>query len=355
MQVRSERIARQHRMNIGTIVDLPTLKVRYAGGMGGASARSRRISSPSSLPATPSCSPASLLRFLRLRETMVEVADGGEGEPKVPTWAGGRMPMTTNLADRVRRLLQDASTWHLFPEPVREWLALQKARSRLPGRDDLLVESFPRGDRWYLVAYCFEGRQAHQTLGLLVTRRMERFGNAAAGVRGDRLRAGLLVGEAADRCRAAVRGRHAGRRPGSLDGGKLDAAAHLPQRRGDRRADRAADSGGDQEPPAGHGEQRPAVQCAAPPSAGPCAAARHARRCGGGADGSRPRCRDAGAHPGTGAPHGAVAGQPAGGAGAAGDRPRERAPCRRRRPAAGGGGAGRRGDGRRPNRRRPSR
>ena len=50
--------------------------------------------------------------------------------------------------------------------------------SRLPGRNDLLVKTFPRGDRWYLVAYCFEGRNAHQTLGMLLTKRMERSGIA---------------------------------------------------------------------------------------------------------------------------------------------------------------------------------
>jgi ATP-dependent Lhr-like helicase len=64
---------------------------------------------------------------------------------------------------------------------VQDWLKLQKARSRMPGRNDLLVETFPRGDRWYLVAYCFEGRNAHQTLGLLLTRRMERAGYAPLG------------------------------------------------------------------------------------------------------------------------------------------------------------------------------
>jgi ATP-dependent Lhr-like helicase len=51
----------------------------------------------------------------------------------------------------------------------------------MPGRADLLVETFPRGDRWYLVAYCFEGRNAHQTLGMLLTRRMERAGLAPLG------------------------------------------------------------------------------------------------------------------------------------------------------------------------------
>ena len=72
-------------------------------------------------------------------------------------------------------------SWHLFPDQVRDWLQLQRGVSRLPGRADLLVETFPRGDRWYLVAYCFEGRNAHQTLGMLITKRMERAGFAPLG------------------------------------------------------------------------------------------------------------------------------------------------------------------------------
>ncbi|HEY8288369.1 MAG TPA: DNA ligase-associated DEXH box helicase, partial [Acetobacteraceae bacterium] len=99
----------------------------------------------------------------------------------VPAYEGGRLPLTTNLADRVRALLQTPARWNLFPEQVREWLRLQRAVSRLPGRSDLLVETFPRGDRWYLVAYCFEGRNAHQTLGMLITKRMERAGFAPLG------------------------------------------------------------------------------------------------------------------------------------------------------------------------------
>jgi ATP-dependent Lhr-like helicase len=64
---------------------------------------------------------------------------------------------------------------------VREWLRLQEWRSVLPARDGLLVESFPRNGREYLVAYPFEGRNAHQTLGMLLTRRMERAGYAPLG------------------------------------------------------------------------------------------------------------------------------------------------------------------------------
>jgi ATP-dependent Lhr-like helicase len=181
VHVRSERIARLHRMNIGTIVEAPVLKVRYAGRGGGSLGEVEEYFVNMLTPGDTFMFAGRLLKFLRLREAVVEVADGGTGDPKVPAYAGGRMPMTTNLADRVRGMLQNPDTWHAFPEQVREWLGLQKLRSRLPGRHDLLVETFPRGDRWYLVAYCFEGRQAHQTLGMLLTRRMERFGFAPLG------------------------------------------------------------------------------------------------------------------------------------------------------------------------------
>jgi ATP-dependent Lhr-like helicase len=173
------RVARQHRMNIGTIVEAPTLKVRLVGKRGGLGTGLGEVEEYFVNMLTPGDTfmfAGRLLKFLRLRETIVEVTEGGTGEPKVPAYAGGRMPMTTNLADRVRAMLHDPRCWHLFPEDVQEWLRLQRAFSRLPGPNNLLVETFPRGGRWYMVAYCFEGRNAHQSLGMLLTRRMERFG-----------------------------------------------------------------------------------------------------------------------------------------------------------------------------------
>jgi ATP-dependent Lhr-like helicase len=183
VHVRSERVARQARMNIGTIVEAPMIKVRLAGkrGFGPVLGEVEEYFVNLLTPGDTFMFAGRLLRFLRLREMAIEVAEGGSGDPMVPAYEGARMPLTTNLADRVRALLQRPADWHLFPEPVQEWLRLQKRSSRLPGRSDLLVETFPRGDRWYLVAYCFEGRNAHQTLGMLVTRRMERFGMAPLG------------------------------------------------------------------------------------------------------------------------------------------------------------------------------
>ena len=137
---------------------------------------------------------------------------------------------------RARHAARPGAAGGAFPEQVRDWLALQQERSTLPGPDDLLVEVFPRNGRWYTVAYCFEGRNAHQTLGMLLTRRMERAGAGPARLRRHRLRDRRLVRQRARRHGRAVPAGHAGRRPGGLDGGELAAAAHLPQRGGHRRA-----------------------------------------------------------------------------------------------------------------------
>jgi ATP-dependent helicase Lhr and Lhr-like helicase len=92
----------------------------------------------------------------------------------VPSYMGGKFPLSTYLADRVRNILADPTAWRALPDSVREWLGLQQWRSRVPGARELLVETFPRADRHYLVCYPFEGRLAHQTLGMLLTRRLER-------------------------------------------------------------------------------------------------------------------------------------------------------------------------------------
>ena len=63
-----------------------------------------------------------------------------------------------------------------LPEQVRDWLELQQEVSRLPEQGELLIETFPEGSRYYMVLYPFEGRLAHQTLGMLLTRRLERYG-----------------------------------------------------------------------------------------------------------------------------------------------------------------------------------
>jgi len=171
-------LVRRWRMNVGTIVEAPVLKVRLGGRILG---EVEEYFVSGLVPGDTFVFAGQMLRFEGVRETVV-VATRATGEtPKVPAYAGGRLPLTTHLADRVRRILADRSQWRFLPDDVREWLRIQDWRSLLPEREGLLIETFPRGGRWYLVAYCFEGRNAHQTLGMLLTRRMERMGFGPLG------------------------------------------------------------------------------------------------------------------------------------------------------------------------------
>ncbi len=116
-----------------------------------------------------------ILRFEGISEEDVLVTRAPPGkDPKIPSFAGGKFPLSTHLAARVRSILASPGSWNTLPDQVANWLRLQRDISRLPPAGDLLVETFPRGNRHYLVCYPFEGRLAHQTLGMLLTRRLER-------------------------------------------------------------------------------------------------------------------------------------------------------------------------------------
>jgi ATP-dependent Lhr-like helicase len=115
-----------------------------------------------------------VVQFEGIHEQDALVSRTDSTEPKIPSYAGGKFPLSTYLAAEVRRLLAEPESWSALPDQVADWLRLQQDKSALPGRDGLLVETFPRGGRHYMICYPFEGRLAHQTLGMLLTRRMER-------------------------------------------------------------------------------------------------------------------------------------------------------------------------------------
>lgn len=179
LHVRGKQVERQLRMNLGTIVEQPLLKVRLRGG--GVLGEVEEYFVATLEPGDCFLFGGQVLRYERLDPMAVVVSRGGEGEPRVPVYGGSRMPLTTYLAARVRAILHDPRRWRHLPDPVKEWLRLQRLKSELPPRDGLLVETFPRGGKWFLVAYTFEGKLAHQTLGMLVTKRMERLGMGPLG------------------------------------------------------------------------------------------------------------------------------------------------------------------------------
>jgi ATP-dependent Lhr-like helicase len=167
------RFIQQHRMNAGIIVDAPLLDVRFRGG--------RKLGTVEDGFGS-TLSPGDTFFFAGL-VLEVEKIDGTDlivrasaKSARIPTYMGARMAMTTNLADRVRMFLHDREQWPRFPDDVRDWLEVQAYRSALPAPDQLLVETFPHEGRHYMVAYSFEGWNAHQSLGMLITKRMESAG-----------------------------------------------------------------------------------------------------------------------------------------------------------------------------------
>ena len=109
------------------------------------------------------------------------MSNAAGNDARVPVYAGGKFPLSTYLAEQVRGMLADPARWKMLPDQVADWLRIQEEKSVLPGKGELLVETFPRGERFYMIAYAFEGRLAHQTLGMLLTRRLERAGARPLG------------------------------------------------------------------------------------------------------------------------------------------------------------------------------
>ena len=193
LRVANAKIAQQYRLNAGTILDSPMLKIRLVSERALKSARSGGFMGGRVLgevdeyfleqlkPGDTFAFAGEILRFAGLRDTDAFVTRSTSPDPMFPSYAGGKFPLSTHLALRVREILADPKSWRDLPKPVSQWLKLQKARSALPGRDDVLIETFPKGGRHYLVAYPFEGRLAHQTLGMLLTRRLERAGVKPVG------------------------------------------------------------------------------------------------------------------------------------------------------------------------------
>nr|WP_307259026.1 ligase-associated DNA damage response DEXH box helicase [Kaistia dalseonensis] len=175
-------VAQQYRLNVGTIVEAPLLKVRFASrkrggpvGMGGrVLGEVEEYFVETLAPGDTFLFAGLVVRFEGIRDNDAVVSRTIDEAPKVPAYAGGKFPLSTYLAAGVRGLLADEGSWARLPDQVSDWLRLQKRASVLPKRDELLVETFPRGNRFYMVAYPFEGRLAHQTLGMLLTRRLER-------------------------------------------------------------------------------------------------------------------------------------------------------------------------------------
>jgi ATP-dependent Lhr-like helicase len=175
-QLRDPRSTRAIRMNLGTIQDRDTLKVRLKRNRGGKPLGEVEEAFAATLtPGDTFLIGGQIVRYEGLREMTVEVSKRADKKPKIATFSGTKFSTSTQLSQRVLRMFQQ-DAWPELPKHTADWLALQRRVSRLPEPGRLLIESFPHEDRAHTVIYGFAGRNAMQTLGLLLTNRMEESG-----------------------------------------------------------------------------------------------------------------------------------------------------------------------------------
>jgi len=166
-------IAQQHRLNAGVIVEQPLMAVRFKNG--------RKLGTVEEGFAS-ALAPGDRFFFAGLSLEVEQFKDtdiivhATSKRGQIVTYGGQRMSMSTHLANRVRQMLADRNDWSRFPDDVSEWLEVQSERSVLPEPHQLLVETFPHEGQHFMVAYSFEGWNAHQSLGMLLTKRMEKAG-----------------------------------------------------------------------------------------------------------------------------------------------------------------------------------
>ncbi len=287
-RIANPRIAQQYRLNVGTIVEETMIKVRLVRSRHGGQRpdrrdRARRPRARRARGIFHRRADAGRHLRVRRRGAALRGAGGGRGLcvarpcrriPRCPSYAGGKFPLSTYLAARVRGLISRAAApGRRCPPRCAIGSASSSGARACRCRASLLVETFPRADKNYLVCYPFEGRLAHQTLGMLLTRRLERarlrplgfvaneyalavwgLGDPALAIRNGELSLG-----------AAVRRGHAGRRPRGLARRIGADEAHLPAMRHHLRADRAPRSRRGEERAPDDDLDRPRLRRAAPP------------------------------------------------------------------------------------------
>lgn len=182
---RNAQARQQHRMNVGAIVSPGMINIRIGGGkrpMGG-----RKIGEAEEgyfeqlTPGDTFVFAGQVWRYNSLVGADAFVSPAPNDDPKMPSWGGSKFPLSTYLASRVRQMMHDEREWAALPADVQEWLSWQKVRSAIPGDGEMLLETFQRGKRFHLVCYPFDGRLAHTTLAMLLTRRLDRLGVGPLG------------------------------------------------------------------------------------------------------------------------------------------------------------------------------
>ncbi len=175
-KVTSRRVALRHRLGIGAIVsDHTTLRVKYVKGGYLGSVEEWFIAQLK--PGDIFWFAGRSLEYVRLKEMTVQVRRSKSKKGKIPSWQGGRMPLSSRLSHYLRQQLtfaQQGGKQVPELEKLRPLFAMQEQRSYLPGEGQFLIESFRDKEGHHLLCYPFEGRFVHEGLASLLAYRISR-------------------------------------------------------------------------------------------------------------------------------------------------------------------------------------
>ena len=180
--IKNKNIRNKYRLNVGTIVESYMLKVKLGNRTLG---QVEEWFIEGLNEGDTFLFGGRILEYQYLSNNNVIVKTTKDQQPKIPSYAGGRLPLSSELSFQVRSLISKEENWKNLPSQISEWLRLQLKFSNIPGPEELLVETFPRNiknkKRYFLICYSFEGRNANQTLGFLISKRMQRMGYKPIG------------------------------------------------------------------------------------------------------------------------------------------------------------------------------
>ena len=180
--IKNKNIRNKYRLNVGTIVESYMLKVKLGNRTLG---QVEEWFIEGLNQGDTFLFGGRVLEYQYLSNNNVIVRTTKDQQPKIPSYAGGRLPLSSELSFQVRSLISKEKNWKNLPSQISEWLKLQLKFSNIPSPEELLVETFPRQiknkKRYFLICYSFEGRNANQTLGFLISKRMQRMGYKPIG------------------------------------------------------------------------------------------------------------------------------------------------------------------------------
>ncbi len=172
-KVENRAIAMRHRLSVGTIVGDSSLYVKFVTGKYLGTIEEGFISRLN--PGDVFWFAGRSLELVRIKDMEVHVRKTNRKSGAVPSWQGGRMPLSSQLSEMIRNKIDEEVRQQardpeiIFLKPL---FALQKHRSHLPSRDEFLIEYFETAEGFHVLMYPFEGRAVHEGMSALVAHRI---------------------------------------------------------------------------------------------------------------------------------------------------------------------------------------